>query len=193
MLAKPGEGERRGEARKGPLARTINAKRWSDPTNGTRSEWANRSQFVTIGTCTSLSFETATSCVPSPLSLPLTIHHFMRASKERERKIRRRRQKKGKVFASRRRLSRGSSLSSLFASNTAECSGIISPFVSTSSYFSAGRAVQDKRGAKRERGPGPSSTNRRNRRDYGEGTRGKNNSSVHFSEQVFGKRGQERK
>lgn len=70
MLAKAGEGERRGEARKGPLARTINAKRWSDPTNGTRSEWANRSQFVTIGTCTSLSFETATSCVPSPLSLP---------------------------------------------------------------------------------------------------------------------------
>lgn len=110
MLAKPGEGERRGEARKGPLARTINAKRWSDPTNGTRSEWANRSQFVTIGTCTSLSFETATSCVPSPLSLPLLVHHFMRASKEREREIRRRRQKKGKVFASRRRLSRGSSL-----------------------------------------------------------------------------------
>lgn len=84
MLAKPGEGERRGEARKGPLARTINAKRWSDPTNGTRSEWANRSQFVTIGTCTSLSFETATSCVPSPLSLPLPVHHFMRASKEKE-------------------------------------------------------------------------------------------------------------
>lgn len=54
-------------ARKGPLARTINAKRWSDPTNGTRSERTNRSQFVTIGTCTSLSFETATSCVPSPL------------------------------------------------------------------------------------------------------------------------------
>lgn len=129
------------------------------------------------------------------LSLRSPFYAGLQRERERERKIRRRRQKKGKVFASRRRLSRGSSLSSLFASNTAECSGIISPFVSTSSYFSAGRAVQDKRGAKRERerGPGPSSTNRRNRRDYGEGTRGKNNSSVHFSEQVFGKRGQERK
>lgn len=64
MLAKPGG------ARKGPLARTINGKRWGDPTNGTRSEWTNRSQFVTIETCTSLSFETATSCVPSPPSPP---------------------------------------------------------------------------------------------------------------------------
>lgn len=88
------------------------------------------------------------SLSPTPRS---PFYAGLERERERERKIRRRRQKKGKVFASRRRLSRGSSLSSLFASNTAECSGIISPFVSTSSYFSAGRAVQDKRGAKRER------------------------------------------
>lgn len=96
MLAKPGEGERRGEARKGPLARTINAKRWSDPTNGTRSEWANRSQFVTIGTCTSLSFETATSCVPSPLSLSHSPFTILCGPRKRKRKREKDSKKKAK-------------------------------------------------------------------------------------------------
>lgn len=148
-------------ARKGPLARTINAKRWSDPTNGTRSERTNRSQFVTIGTCTSLSFETATSCVPSPLP-----HHPRSpfyADPERQTKEKEREEDSGKkaeegpsVRVSTTHLSAAREdlvcqVCSLFASNRAECSGIISPFVSTSSYFVQDEPCRIKGKRERER------------------------------------------